>query len=137
MNGRIRLTWTAVAAVAFLLSVQGCRRRTAYEEVLRLNAEAVNRKCPIQIDAATRLDSTQAGPGKRFRYCYTMTRQILDSIDVKAMAARLKPVLAGNLKTNESLELLKKHKTRIDYSFFDRKGRFILTVSVSPEDYGR
>jgi hypothetical protein len=49
----------------------------------------------------------------------------------------LRPTLIGNLKTNESLEILRKNNAIIHYRFYDRKGRFVLTIPITPTDYGR
>jgi hypothetical protein len=141
MKGNIGLHVRRAAAFAVvgagLLLVQGCDKKYPYEEVLKRNSEAMNKKCPLIVDQATRLDSTSAGPGKRFSYYYTLTRQNMDSMDVKSVNANLRAMLTGNLRTNQSLELLRKNKTVVDYYFFDRKGRFILSIPVTPKDYGR
>jgi hypothetical protein len=129
------LTLAAIGAGMFI--VDGCGNKYPYEEVLRRNSEAINKKCPIAVDVATRLDSTSAGPGRRFTYYYTLTRQVLDSIDVQSMNWNLKPMLIGNLRSNKSLEMLRKNKANIDYCFFDRKGRFVLSVPVTPADYAQ
>jgi hypothetical protein len=122
---------------AGILLVQGCGKKYPYEEVLKRNSEEMNKKCPIDVGEGTRLDSTSAGPGKRFTYYYTLTRQVLDSIDVKSMNAKLRPALIGNLRTNKSMEMLRKNKANMVYNFFDRKGRFILSIPIAPEDYRR
>ena len=128
----------ALAAIgAGIILAQGCGKKYPYDEVLKRNSGEMNKKCPITIDEGTRLDSTSAGPGRRFTYCYTLTRQVADSIDVKSLNANLRPMLIGNLKTNKSLELLRKNKTNMVYRFFDRKGRFVLSIPIMPKDYGR
>ena len=132
----MRLVILAATGTGILL-VQGCDTKYPYEEVLRRNSAEMNKKCPIDVGAGTRLDSTSAGPGKRFTYYYTLTRQVLDSIDVKSMNSNLKPMLIGNLKMNKSLEMLRKNKANFYYYFFDRKGRFVLSIPITPEDYRR
>jgi hypothetical protein len=132
----MRLVVLAAIGAGILL-VQGCGKKYPYEEVLKRNSEEMNKKCPIDVGEGTRLDSTSAGPGKRFTYYYTLTRQVLDSIDVKSMNAKLRPALIGNLRTNKSMEMLRKNKANMVYNFFDRKGRFILSIPIAPEDYRR
>jgi hypothetical protein len=132
----IRDVILAAIGTGFLL-VQGCGEKYPYEEVLKRNSEQMNRKCPIDVGEGTRLDSTSAGPGRRFTYYYTLTRQVQDSIDVKSMNEKLRPQLIGNIKTNQSLVILRKNKADMVYDFFDRKGRFILSIPITPKEYGR
>ena len=123
-----------VIAAACLLTViligQGCKNRVSYEEVLRQNAKAMNRKCPIIVQEGIRLDSTSAGPGKRFTYNYTLITQSLDSIDVQSMENRLRPILTNNLRTSESLEILRKNKPDVNYRFLDKNGRLVQSIVI-------
>ena len=140
MHGRFvkrGLLILAAAGLAGILACSGCSKKVSYEDVLRKNAQAMNRKCPIIVEKDVRLDSTSAGPGKRFTYYYTMLAQTRDSVDVKSFEYRLRPVLTNNLRTNESLELIRKNRADVDYRFFDRKGRLICDIGVKPEDYLR
>jgi hypothetical protein len=127
----------AVAGLAGILAGPRCGKKVSYEDVLKKNAEAMNRKCPIIVEKDVRLDSTSAGPGKRFTYYYTMLAQTRDSMDVKSFEDRLRPGLTNNLRTNESLDLIRKNRADVDYRFFDRKGRLILDIGIKSEDYLR
>ncbi len=137
-NGVLFRALTVIAAAGLLTGIttgQGCGNRTSYEEVLRQNAKEMNRKCPLIVQEGVRLDSTSAGPGKRFTYNYTLITQSRDSIDAKSMGNRLRPNLTNNLRTSKSLEILRKNKPDVNYRFFDRKGRLVLTILIRAEDY--
>lgn len=139
MRGRILFLAVRVIATACLLAEvitgQGCKNRTSYEEVLRQNAKAMNRKCPIIVQEGMRLDSTSAGPGKCFTYNYTLFTQSRDSVDTKSMENLLRPLLTNNLRTSESLEILRKNGPDVNYRFFDKKGRLVLSLVIRAEDY--
>jgi len=139
MNGRFLFhvvrVFAAAGLVAAIIPGQGCKSRMPYEEVLRRNAEAMNRKCPIVVQDGVRLDSTSAGPGKRFTYYYTLIGQSRDSVDARSMENRLRPILTENLRTSRSLEVLRKNRPDVDYRFLDRKGRLVLSIVVRPEEY--
>ena len=125
----------AAVGCAAILIAAGCGRKVSYEEVLKENAESMNRKCPILVEKDVRLDSTSAGPGRRFTYHYTLLDRTLDSMDVKSFENRLRPNLTNNLRTNKNLEILRRNRANVDYRFFDKKGRFLLTISVESGDY--
>jgi hypothetical protein len=139
MRGRILFRAVRVIAAAGLLTGiligQGCKNRVSYEEVLRQNAEAMNRRCPLIVQEGIRLDSTSAGPGKRFTYNYTLINQSLDSIDIQSMEKRLRPILTNNLRTSESLEILRKNKPDVNYRFLDKNGRLVQNIVIHSEDY--
>lgn len=140
MRGRFtrRGIWMlAAAGLTGILAGAGCGNKVSYEEVLRENAKAMNSKCPIIVEKDVRLDSTSAGPGKRFTYHYTMLAQTRDSMDVKSFEDRLRPGLTNNLRINESLDILRKNRADVDYRFFDRKGRLIVNIRVRSGDYLR
>ena len=124
-------------AVCVMLSCAGGDSPFPYEEILRRNAEEMNKKCPMPAGEGIRLDSTSAGPGRRFTYCYSLTRQTLDSMDVNALQAELKPILIDNLKNNRDIGLLRKNKVNMYYRFFDRKHRFVVTIPILPGEYAR
>jgi hypothetical protein len=140
MRGRFVKSGLMMLAAVFLTGIlagPGCVKKVSYEDVLRENAAVMNRKCPIMVEKDVRLDSTSAGPGKRFTYYYTMTAQTRDSIDVISFEERLRPGLTNNLRTNASLDIIRKNRADVNYRFFDRKGRLILGIGVKAEEYLR
>jgi hypothetical protein len=126
----------AVAVIAIGMAVlTGNCRKASYTTILLQNAIDMNRKCPLQIDEWTRLDSTTAGPGKTFTYYYTLVNQTRKRIDAKSMEDRLKPLLINNMKTNRDLEVLRKNGITMCYTYYDKNGQCVLNIRVKPEDY--
>jgi hypothetical protein len=139
MQKRISLNSAAVMAVAVIAIgmavLTGNCRKASYKDVLVQNSIDMNRKCPMRIDEWTRLDSTKAGPGKTFTYYYTLVSRTRDKVDAKSMEKQLKPLFVNNLKTNQSLEVIRKNRATMCYVYHDKNGQYILNIRVKPEEY--
>jgi len=110
-------------------------RKTSFHEVLVKTAEELNKNCPMEADADTRLDSAVALPGNILQYNYTFINLLKDSLDPELLSYSLKPAMISNARKNPDLELFRKNKVTFLYNFKDKEGNHVMKVRVSPEDY--
>lgn len=98
-------------------------------------ANEFNKSCPIMIDEATRLDNTVALPNKVFQYNYTLVGVDKSSADIPEMKNYLKPLITDNVKSNPDMQKFRDDKVTLKYSYKDRTGHYLFSISVNPADY--
>nr|ARK11204.1 hypothetical protein A6C57_13230 [Fibrella sp. ES10-3-2-2] len=102
---------------------------------LHTAAREINSACPVQIDAATRLDSAQVLSETALQFNYTLTSSSRDEIDMTQLEANTKPGLIESVKTNSAMTDLRDHSITMVYNYRDKNGEFLLKIPVTPADY--
>ena len=102
---------------------------------LRNAATEINRSCPVQVDAGTRLDSAQVLSDTELQYNYSLISATREEFDVAKLEAITKPMLIDAVKTNTALADLRDHSITIVYNYRDKDGQFLLKIPVTPSDY--
>lgn len=104
---------------------------------LRTAAAEINKSCPVQIDAVTRLDSAQALSGTELQYNYTLLTASRDQFDVAKLERTAKPALIEAVKTTPQMAQLREYSITMVYNYRDKDGQFLLKIPVTPADYTR
>jgi hypothetical protein len=106
------------------------------QNVLQEAALAVNRKAPIQVDALTRLEGATAGPGKNFRYTYTVLDQSnrLLNLNSSRLRTMMEPTVHQGFCTSDSMKHMRSNGVTVIYEYHDEGGRLIGSIAVSPSD---
>jgi len=127
---------TVVAfVIAYFAGQQLFNKTPSFDKVLMQTASEINKTCPISIDQYTRLDNTVALPGNIFQYNYTMVTLDKSEVNADTLKAKLEPGIVNNIKTNPDLKIFRDNKTTMNYSYKDKNGVFVLTISVTPDKY--
>lgn len=100
-------------------------------------AREINSACPVQIDAATRLDSAQVVSETVLQFNYTLTAASRDDVDLAQLEATTKPALIESVKTNSAMTDLRDHSITMVYNYRDRNGEYLLKIPVGPTDYAQ
>lgn len=104
-------------------------------EILHATAEEVNRSAPYTIDKNTRLDSSTAGPGRKFTYNYTLV-----TLDRSSLDENLLEKFAGDVKnrfcTDPAMKDFYQNRIVVDYHYRDRNGKFIKNIEIEPSECG-
>ena len=91
-----------------------------------------NKQLPKMVDAITRLDSTSAGPGKIFRYRYTLIPNGL--LDKAKLFDMLRPGIVEAYRTNPGLATFRDNGVTMVYDYFDQSGNALGEIQVGPKD---
>ena len=126
---------TVVVTLISILIRQYLFPSPSFDKALMQAASQINESCPIMVDQETRLDNTIALPDNVFQYNYTLVHLVKDSMDVKGFEEYMKPRILNHVKTDPGMKTVRKNKTTVAYSYKDKNGVFITTISVTPEMY--
>lgn len=94
-----------------------------------------NEKCPMMIDAETRMDGIEVKNGNTIVYRYTLINLFASKVDTSMFNKALRPGIINTIKTNAELAELKRIKSSFEYYYKDREGKFIYSFVIRPEDY--
>lgn len=126
----------AIVGVIVMVLVQQLFFKTpGFDEKLMQTASEINKNCPFMVDSETRLDNAIAMPDNCFEYNYTLVNLDRDSIDAKAFARYMTPVLANHIKTNPDMKAFRDHQLTLNYTYKDKNGVFITKITITPEMY--
>ncbi|MEO6305406.1 MAG: hypothetical protein ABIP51_19750 [Bacteroidia bacterium] len=97
--------------------------------------EQFNSKCPMMIDAETRMDGIEIKGGNTIVYKYTLINLFAEKVDTAQFNLALRPGIITTIKTNTELAELKRIKSSFEYQYRDRENKFIYSFVISPDDY--
>jgi hypothetical protein len=115
--------------------IAGIFRKPAFDKAMVEFASEINKNCPIMIDNATRLDNSIALPNNTFQYNYTILSVVKDSVKIDDLKNYLEPRIVNTVKTEPQMKIIRDNKTTVNYSYKDKAGVFLFTISVKPEQY--
>lgn len=110
-------------------------RKPAFDKALMKTANEINKSCPIMVDNATRLDNAVALPDNVFQYNYTLISTNIDSVNVDDVKNYLEPTITNFVKTSPDMKEMRDNNVTVNYSYKDKAGVFLFTISVKPEQY--
>ena len=99
-------------------------------------ASKINSGLPMMVDKDTRLDTTVAGPGKKFTYFYTFPAYASTDVDAKAAHDALAPFVKGNVCGSTDMKPMFKMGVTAHYVYRGNDGAEIVRLSFSPADCG-
>jgi hypothetical protein len=105
------------------------------EEQLEKAAAIINKKCPVMIDGDTRLESAAVLPGKGFQYNFTLVKMVSDSVNVSTFNEGMTKLLLQSIKTTPVLKAYRERGVTMSYSYSDKNGNFISTITITPDMY--
>jgi hypothetical protein len=102
------------------------------ETVLAKTASDLNSRLPMMVDKETRLDSTVAGPGKKFMYLYTLVGHNSGDLDPTVLTPHVKKNTCGLADMKAFWE----NGVSATYVYRGNDAREIGRVTVTPSDCG-
>ena len=105
------------------------------EQLMKISSE-INKSCPFMVDQDTRLDNTMGGPGKSITYNYTLVNYLEEDINSDELRKFITPQLINNIKINDDMKTFRENEVSLKYNYKDKVGKPILSVTISPSDYG-
>jgi len=122
------------ALVAFI--VVGCTNNDAVFKVVKKASEEMNKRCPMVIDADTRLDNTLAteNPVKLVYYYTVITAE---KKTVEAQLGPVKEAMKANVQnmvnTNPEMKFYQDNQIPLTYSYKDKNGAFLFDFTITPK----
>lgn len=124
-----------VLVLAFNAGKELFSKQSAFDKVLIQTSDEINKSCPMMIDQETRLDNTDAIPGKILRYNYTLLNLEKSQINVDTIKKYVDPTILNLVRTSPDLKIFRDNKTTFKYLYKDKIGVFVYELSVTPEMY--
>lgn len=87
------------------------------------------------VDEQTRLDRVDAPGDNRIMYFYTLVKVSKSEVDADTMKESLTPVIREDVETNPQMTVNREHNTTMVYSYDDKNGDFLFSITVTPEMY--
>ena len=144
-NGPGRLKFWIGFAITFAIfyaigqfggeQIHGLFKKPVFDKVMMEAASEINKTCPVMVDNATRLDNSIALPNNVFQYNYTLLSTVQDSIDIDGLRNYLEPRIVNDVKTNPGMKFIRDRKVTVNYSYKDKTGVSLFTISVKPNQY--
>jgi hypothetical protein len=94
-----------------------------------------NSKCPMMIDAETRMDGIEIKGTNTILYKYTLINLNIENVDTTKFNLALRPGIISTIKTNAELAELKRINSSFEYYYKDRDNKFIYSFLITPNDY--
>lgn len=141
MSAKVGLGFAITFAIFYAIGQLGGEYLTSvlrgpvYDKVMMEYASELNKNCPIMIDNATRFDNATPLPGKIFQYNYTLVSMVKDSLNIDELKKYLEPSVINFVKSNPEMKTVRDNNVTINYSYRDKAGIFLFTISVSPDLY--
>jgi dihydroneopterin aldolase len=121
--------------VAF--AVTGCSKDAkVYNEVVKASEE-MNKKCPMVIDADTRLDNT-AATDNPITLTYNYTAVTVEKKDVDPEVTNIKAAMIkstqNNIDTSPAMKFYRDNHVNLKYSYKDKNGKFLFDYTITPKE---
>ena len=130
-----------VLAVCYVIGYFGGNKIIAVFKDPNLNQELmavaseINKSCPFMADKETRLDNAVVMKGNTLQYNYTLVNMVKDSINIEKIKTYLEPNIINTVKSNPELKIFRDNKVTLNYSYKDKTGIYLFTISVKPDQY--
>jgi len=124
-----------VGPIGYFTAMQFWGGAASFDKALVRTADAINKTCPIMVDKDTRLDSTMGGPGKKFRYYYTLVNYGPGELNAAKVTTALRPRIVNNAKTSKDMKDFREQNVELIYIYKTNDGSEFARIVVKPEEY--
>lgn len=127
--------WLAFATIILSFFFTACQSPEKIDNKAIKVVMQFNEKCPMMIDAETRMDGIEIKNGNTIVYKYTLINLFASKVDTSQFNRALRPGIINTIKTNAELDELKRIKSSFEYYYKDREDKFIYSFVITPKDY--
>ena len=127
-----------LSVVCLTLILVSCKKERTVDDELKEVATGMNKLMPQNLNDGVRLDSVSALPDKVFRYNYTLTDDVKESVTPEEIETFKKEAKEGALrviKTSADMEEFRKNNVTMNYFYFDKNGKQITDFTITPTEY--
>jgi len=133
MKNTIRLS---LMCIAFVLV--SCKNEKTIDEELKEAAVNMNKLTPQTLSDGVRLDSVSALPNKVFKYNYTLTEDVKESVtpeEIETFKSQAKEGALKAVKTSVDMEEFRNNDVTLHYSYSDKNGKHTADFTITPAEY--
>lgn len=119
----------------FLVS---CNKEKTIDDELKEAAANMNKLTPQILNDGVRLDSVSALPNKVFKYNYTLTDDVKESVtpqEIETFKSQAKEGAIRVVKTSADMQEFRDNDVTLQYSYFDKNGKPTADFIIKPEEY--
>jgi hypothetical protein len=125
----------AIAALACVFIFCQCTNPESIDKKALKVVTQFNSKCPLMIDAETRMDGIEVKGENTIKYRYTLINLTLEKVDTAKFNVALRPGIIAAIKTDAELAELRRINCSFEYYYNDRDNKFIYSFVITPNDY--
>ncbi|MEI8135748.1 MAG: hypothetical protein WCH21_00310 [Bacteroidota bacterium] len=124
-----------LTSLIYCLLFSNCSNSESIDKKALKVVSQFNDKCPMMIDAETRMDGIEIKDGNTIKYKYTLINLLSKNVDTSAFNSNLRKEIVNTIKTNSELDELKRINSNFEYYYKDRENNFIYSFMITPNDY--
>ncbi|MDR6405728.1 MULTISPECIES: hypothetical protein [Chryseobacterium] len=129
------IKFSMICMTLFLVS---CNKEKTIDDELKEAAANMNKLTPQILNDGVRLDSVSALPNKVFKYNYTLTDDVKESVtpqEIETFKSQAKEGAIRVVKTSADMQEFRDNDVTLQYSYFDKNGKPTADFIIKPEEY--
>ncbi|MGE4514838.1 MAG: hypothetical protein AB7E26_13660 [Chryseobacterium sp.] len=127
-----------LSVLSVTLALSSCSKEKTIDDDLKEVAANINKTTPQNLADGVRLDSVSAQPGKIFKYNYTLTDDVKESVtpeQIEAFKASAKEGALRVVKTSPDIKEFRDNDVTMVYTYYDKNGKPTTDFKITPEEY--
>lgn len=127
-----------LSVLSVTLALSSCSKEKTIDDDLKEVAVNINKTTPQNLADGVRLDSVSAQPGKIFKYNYTLTDDVKESVtpeQIEAFKASAKEGALRVVKTSPDIKEFRDNDVTMVYTYYDKNGKPTTDFKITPEEY--
>lgn len=111
-------------------------KKEKFEDVLFETSNALNKRCPMIIDANTTLQNTVVLSDNTLQYNYRFDF-LIDKNDIKSIKSEMHKNLFNQYSTDPKMKIFRENNVTMRYNYIDKNNEFTFVIIVKPEEFNR
>ncbi|WP_336688335.1 MULTISPECIES: hypothetical protein [unclassified Chryseobacterium] len=115
-----------------------CTKEKSIDDDLKEVAANINKTAPQNLADGVRLDSVSVQPGKIFKYNYTLTDDVKESVtpqEIESFKVNAKEGALKVIKTSPDIKEFRDNNVTMVYMYYDKNGKPTADFKITPEEY--
>jgi hypothetical protein len=120
------------------LVLVSCKKERTIDDELKDAATSMNKLMPQILSDGVRLDSVSALPNKVFKYNYTLTEDVKESVtpeEIETFKSNAKEGALKVVKTSSEIKEFRDNDVTMIYSYYDKNGKPTADYTITPAEY--
>jgi hypothetical protein len=127
-----------LSLMCMTLVLVSCKKEKTIDDELKEAAASMNKLTPQILNDGVRLDSVSALPNKVFKYNYTLTDDVKESVtpeEIETFKIQAKEGAIKVVKTSADMEEFRKNDVTLQYFYSDKNGKPTAEFTITPTEY--
>jgi len=134
MKKLTQATLSIVAVLFITLAFAQCQgaKDSAITKFMELQAEQVNKECPMNMGNGLTMDECTIEGNKTFKYTFTVSDEVASQLKI---TDEMKPMVVQAIKALPDFKQIEQFEISCLYSYYDKNKKLLGEIKVTPEDY--